>query len=349
MESQHAQRKNEHISLAEKLYGISHQNHPFDGVRIIHQSLPELSIQDVTLTSALTETIQLSVPFYIEAMTGGSELSLKLNQQLARIAADCDLAMACGSQSVALKHPDGIDSFQVLRQENPNGVLIANISAAASPEQVKTVVQMIDANAVELHLNVAQELVMPEGERSFRWLDNINEIVQRTDVPVIVKEVGFGMSQETIQQLINTGVKNINVSGRGGTNFARIENRRNHENDFDDLADWGQTTPESLLESQRFQKEAHVIASGGIVTPLDVIKCGNLGAQAVGVAGYFLNKLIREGDDALIQTINNWRVEIERVLLLCGCRQFNELTKVPHVLSNELQSYFEQRNTRNDF
>lgn len=344
MESQQAHRKNEHLSIAEKYYQTAHSVNPFEELRIIHQSLPEISIDDVTLSSMLTDSITSETPFYIEAMTGGSQQAKKINRQLAQMAALHQLPMACGSQSIALKDPDAIDSFSVIREENPNGIVIANLSAGASVSQVKEAVNMINANAVELHVNAAQEIIMPEGERSFDWVNQISEIVSHVDIPVIVKEVGFGMSHETIQQLVDVGVKNINVSGRGGTNFAMIENRRNHDLDFSSLASWGQTALESLLESRHFQSQINVIAGGGITSPLDVIKCGVLGAQNVGIAGYFLNILNTDGLDALSTEISNFKLEIKRILLLCGCHDFSELSKCSYVLSSNLKNYVDQRN-----
>lgn len=343
MESPHAHRKNEHLSLAEKLYATAHETHPFDDVRLIHRSLPELTADEVSLSTRLTRTIDLAIPFYIEAMTGGSQQSLKINQQLARVAAQSGLAMACGSQSVALKHADSVASFEILRAENPDGILIANLSANATLTQVRDAVDMIAANAIELHINAAQELIMPEGERSFKWLNHLADLVAQSPVPVIVKEVGFGMAAETFAQLRAIGVQTVNVSGRGGTNFAMIENRRNHTDDFSDLADWGLTTPESLLESQPFQQDMTVIASGGVTSPLDVIKSGVLGASAVGVAGYFLDQLIQNGPEALTEIVRQWQVEVQRLLLLCGCQSFDQLPNVPYVLSSELNNYLNQR------
>lgn len=346
MESQHSHRKDEHLSLAEKFYQDVHLTDPFDGVRIIHQSLPEISIDDVTTSVNVTDDLSFDWPFYIEAITGGSQRAELVNRRLAKIAARHHIAMACGSQSIALKDPHVQNSFKVVREVNPDGIVIANISAGSSLTQAQAAVDMVAANALELHLNTTQELVMPEGERSFHWLTNIEQIVNHLSVPVIVKEVGFGMSKETVSKLISVGVTVVNVSGRGGTNFVRIEDRRNHENSFVDLNDWGQTAVESLLESCQLQDQISFIAGGGVVSALDVIKCGTLGASAVGVAGFFLDQLIHKGDDVLSQIISNWQTEIKRLLVLCGCHNFDELRSVPTVLSSDLRNYIEQRNIK---
>lgn len=341
MESQQAHRKDEHLSLATATYQRAHQHHYFDQVRLIHNALPEMAVKDVDHHVQLADGLQLEWPFYLEAMTGGSNQAAKINRTLAQLASKYHLAMATGSLSVALKEPATRPSFTVVREENPDGIVIANLGADASLENAQTAIDILGANALELHLNAAQELVMPEGDRDFHWLNNIASLVDKLDLPVIVKEVGFGMSRTTIDRLKNVGVQLVNVSGRGGTNFAMIEDRRNHQLDLDDLADWGQTTPESLLEARG--NKATIIASGGITCPLDVVKAGVLGAQAVGVAGYFLNILIRDGATALDEILTGWRTELPRLLTLLGCRNFRDLQKIPFVLQDDLYSYAQQR------
>lgn len=346
MESRHAQRKNEHLSLAAKYYNQVH-HHYFDQVRLIHDSLPELSTDDVDLHVQLADNLTIENPFYIEAMTGGSAQALKINRQLAQLAHKHHLPMATGSLSIINKDPQAYASFDVIREENPDGIIFANLSANATLEQAQEAISLLHANALELHINAAQELIMPEGDRDFNWLDNIQYLVSELNIPVIVKEVGFGMSKTTIAKLQTHDVHLINVSGRGGTNFAAIENRRNHDLNFESLLDWGQTTPESLLEAHSIRRgKTEIIASGGIISPLDVIKAGVLGARAVGVAGYFLNILQQDGYEQLDQTLNEWKIIIKRLLALLGCVSFTELSRVEYVLGTDLLSYARQRHLR---
>lgn len=343
MESKHAHRKDEHVSLAQKYYASAHSVDPFEQVKIIHRSLPELQLNDVSLQTNIGARLRLQRPFYIEAMTGGSEKTGELNRQLAHLAAKHHLAMASGSQSIAIKEPAVKNSFAIIRKENPTGIVFANLGADSSVAQAKHAIAMLNADALQLHVNVAQELIMPEGDRNFKWRENIKTLVAAIDIPIIVKEVGFGMGQETFQELIDLGVKYVDVSGRGGTNFAQIENRRNHDNQFDDLDYWGQSTPESLLEGKQYRQQLAILASGGVTTPIDVIKCGMLGAKAVGVAGYFLHVLVTDGIDELDRVLSNWETEIQRLLLLCGVTNFQDLINVPYVLSAELLNYVNQR------
>ena len=344
MESRQAQRKNEHLSLARKYYDQAHVSHPFDQVRLVHTALPEMAVTDVDLKVPLAGQLQLSAPFYLEAMTGGSQTALTINRQLARLAAKHRLAMATGSVSIALKDPTARASFTVIREENPDGIVIANLSSGASLADARAAVELLDADALELHLNAAQELVMPEGDRRFFWLDNLRELAAALTVPVIVKEVGFGMNKTDVAKLAQAGVQAINVSGRGGTNFALIENRRNHGEDFSSLAQWGQTTPEALLEARAAKTGRPIIASGGISSPLDVIKAGALGASSCGVAGYFLNILQTAGPKALDQEIANWLAVLPRLLALQGVSRFADLpVMAAPVFAPELYSYAQQR------
>lgn len=345
MESAHAHRKNEHLSLAEKQYTSTHASDVFAGIRLLPTSLPEMAVSDVDVAPHCLGW-DWQWPFYIEAMTGGSQATQKVNAALARQARDHQLAMATGSMSIIFKDPAARDSFTVVRREHPDGFLLANLGAGASLAEAEEAVALIDANALELHLNAAQETVMAEGDREFYWADHLATIITSLPVPVIVKEVGFGMSAQTIRQLEALGARFINPSGRGGTNFARIEDRRNHESDFTALADWGLTTPESLLEARARDPRTRILASGGVTSPLAVIKAGVLGADAVGVAGYFLHQLIQNGAVGLDATLTHWQTELPRLFPLVGAKSWADLARVDHLLSPALESYWRQRTSQ---
>lgn len=340
MDKQRAQRKNEHLSLAEKFYQECHQADPFAGVKILPNALPEMSLDEAQPATKLAG-LPIKWPFYLEAITGGSKQADQVNQQLAQQAANRHLAMATGSMAVIFNDQQAADGFAKLRDLNPDGVMIANLGAHVNVQQAKTAVQLIDADALEIHLNVTQELIMPEGSRDFKWADNIARIIDALDVPVIIKEVGFGMTKETIDQLVKLGARWVNVSGHGGTSFATIENRRNHRYDFSDLNDWGLSTVASLLEAR--DRHINVVASGGITTPLQVIKAGCLGAQAVGVAGFFLHQLMSGGSENLDKTISSWQAELPRIMTMLGIRRFPDLTSRPVVFSPALINYVQQR------
>ncbi|GEK27704.1 type 2 isopentenyl-diphosphate Delta-isomerase [Furfurilactobacillus siliginis] len=338
-ESAHAHRKDEHLALAQTTYEAASAS-DFDQVQIIHQGLPELAATDVNISTNFG-ALSMATPFYVEAMTGGSSRTGSLNQQLAEVAATTGLAMAVGSQSIALREPASVASFTAVRKANKTGLIFANLGAGHSLADAQRVVDMMEADALELHINTAQEIVMPEGDTDFYWLKNIETIVAHLSVPVIVKEVGFGMSQETADKLQSVGVDYINVSGCGGTNFARIENERRHLQERSYLTGWGQSTVQSLLEVQK--SPLHIFASGGVRNPLDVFKALILGADAVGVAGYFLHVLMTDGQQALQDEIITWQTALRDLYLLTGTKDQHSLHDVARVLSPALLAYQTQR------
>lgn len=342
MISKHSHRKNEHVSLALKFYNQQSFS-GFDQLRFIHQGIPKLNINDIDYSTSF-DGIKLDVPFYIEAMTGGSEYTKKLNAQLAKIAKKTGIAMATGSQSVALKDDSQCGSFNIVRENNPDGVLFSNIGASIDKINAQKAIDMVNSDAIEVHINAPQELIMPEGGINTNWLDNIRDIVNFVNVPVIVKEVGFGMSKETIKKLSDIGVKNINISGRGGTNFAQIENYRRSKKELDYLSNWGQTTVESLFESYTFSNNINIIASGGVRNSLDIVKCLCLGAKAVGIASPILYSLIKYGEESTIELIEDLKMGVLTVMTLLDVRNIDELSKLKMLLSPSLESYLKQRN-----
>lgn len=338
--SRHAHRKDEHLSLAEKFYQPTATSQ-FDQLRFVHQGLPEMAYEDVDVHTTLGP-LTLPVPLMIEAMTGGSPRTGKVNAALGRIAATTGMPVASGSQSIALKDAGAVPTFTVLRENNPDGLVFANIGAGHSVAQAKAAVDMLAANALEIHINAAQELVMPEGDRDFHWLDEIGEIVAALDVPVIVKEVGFGMAHETLAQLAAIGVQYVDLGGRGGTNFAQIENFRRPEKELTYLAGWGQSTVESLFEARQVPI-LQVIATGGVRQPLDAIKALALGASVVGSAGRILHSLIKTDEATTTQMLLDWQTGLRTIMTLLGTRNLAALREKQLLLSPELESYCRQR------
>lgn len=338
-------RKDAHLALADAQYN-PRANSGFDSVRFMPNALPQVALDEVDSsvrvfaedascacsTSANPAFLWCS-PLYINAMTGGSANAQKINAQLARVAAKTGVAIASGSLSAALQNDALTATFSVIRSENTRGFVMANVSAGTSQSDVMRAVDMLQANALQVHLNAAQELVMPEGDRDFRnWLKNIEQIVrscERVRVPVVVKETGCGMTARDVLRLRDVGVRSIDVSGRGGTNFVTIENARRSHGGYNYLADWGLTTVESLIDIQKCDAlkadPVEIFASGGVRTPLDVVRALALGASAVGVAGEFLHTLMHEGEDALLQQILDWQEQIRVIMALLGCKSVADL------------------------
>ncbi len=331
-------RKDEHFFLAEKFHRL--QANDFDQIRFIHQGLPEIAL---TAVNSQPDIFNWQSPFYINAMTGGSAQTKKLNAALARIAAATHIPMAVGSQSVAIKYHDLCDTFAIVRQYNPDGFIIGNVGAGNNVQAAQQAIAMLHADALQIHINAAQEIVMPEGDHEFYWRDNIHDIITQVKVPVIVKEVGFGMSKQTIAQLVDLGAQYIDISGRGGTNFIQIENERRPQKEYAFLENWGQSTVESLLESQAYQTQTHILASGGVRNALDIVKCLRLGAHAVGIAGTILHALLHDGEAATITMISQWQDEIIHIMALLGAHNLTELRHKDIVISNDLVNYIQQR------
>lgn len=339
----HQHRKDEHLSLAYK-YWKEERNQTlgltFSDVRIIPNTLPELSTEKVELSSKVFGQ-DFEFPFYIEAMTGGGERADKINQTLAEISKNQHLAMAVGSQSIALKFPELAAGFKEVRKIHSSGFLLANLGAGHSLENAKRAVEMIEANALEIHVNTAQELPMDEGDREFYWLENINEIASQLEVPVIVKEVGFGISQKTFKELAKTAVSGINVGGAGGTNFAWIERKRS-KNGFD-LDDFGFSTLESLLEAKTAENTKSLVATGGISSAQDIFKSLILGADLASSAGFILKNLMQIGPEKVEEILEQWKQDLNKLFVLTGSKNIAESHNVDLLYSAKMLDFIQQR------
>lgn len=335
-------RKDEHLLLAKAQQSQPKEN-DFDAVSFVHQSMVSISDAQIDLTTSING-LTLEVPFYINAMTGGSEKTKVFNQQLAMVAKATGLMMATGSVSAALKDPSVADSYTVVRDENPQGLVLANMGAGRNAEDAQKMIELLHADGLQIHLNVPQELVMPEGEHDFdSWAANIRETIEAVSVPVIVKEVGFGMAQETIQKLLELGVQAVDVSGRGGTSFTQIENSRRERRELSYLDNWGQSTVISLLEAQPFMDELTVLASGGIRNAFDIFKAVSLGANAVGISGAILNTVMSEGVDATIELVEDWKAQLRLLYALTGKATTKDVQKNQLIITGAPKEWAELR------
>lgn len=331
-------RKNEHVSLAMNFFQESSKS-DFDALHYVHHSFPQMSVEEVNLSTSFA-SFRLDFPFYINAMTGGSDWTKKINKKLATVAHETGIAMSTGSVSAALKDPSVKDSFTIIREVNPAGLVFANLGTGQTVENAKKAVDLLKADALQIHINAPQELIMPEGDRDFsNWLEQLSAITAALDVPIIAKEVGFGMSRETIESILATGVKTIDISGKGGTNFAQIENYRRKTNKIDYLENWGQSSVISLLEAQEFLTTADILASGGIRHPLDIVKALSLGAKAVGISSLILNMMIKDGVDETISQINDWKENLKSIMTLVGKKTVSDLQQTDFILTGEVKDW----------
>ncbi|WP_353095754.1 type 2 isopentenyl-diphosphate Delta-isomerase [Tissierella praeacuta] len=330
-------RKKEHVEnyLRTTYKGVT----LLEDVFLQHNALPDLNFEDIdTKTVFLGKTVDY--PIIINAMTGGSDFSWEINRDLSLLAKEFNIPMAVGSQTIALYDDDKCkESFKIVRQTiGDDGVVIANLNAQASLEDIKKALDMIEGDAIQLHLNPAQEIVMVEGDRKFRGiLDNIEVIVEKVDKPVIVKEVGFGISKEAASKLYNVGVRNIDISGYGGTNFIEIEDIRYNNIDFSDLYSWGIPTALALIKCRELPKDLNLIASGGIRTSMDIVKSLVIGGNIVGISGEILSYLLHGGYENARNYLEATLYKMKILMLLLGKKNIEELKAADYKVIGDLK------------
>lgn len=337
-------KKDDHVDLALKFHQEK-QKSDFDNVQFVHQVFSDVNVDDVDISTSFAG-LDLAHPFYINGMTGGTGKTKGYNEKLSILARETNTFIASGSLSVGLKDPDVLDSFKVVRQLNPNGIVFANLGAEKSLEDAKRAVDILKADGLQIHVNICQELVMPEGDRGFgSWLDNIEHIVSNLGLPVVVKEVGFGMSRKAIKSLLDIGVKTVDVGGKGGTNFARIENFRRIEDDkYNFLENFGNSTIVSLLEAQDFVDDHEILASGGIRNSLDIVKGLAFGARACGMAARILNLVENKSLDKAIEEVENWKYHIRSIMSLLSVDKIEDLKTTDIILQEDVKDWAEARN-----
>ncbi|RMF26062.1 MAG: type 2 isopentenyl-diphosphate Delta-isomerase, partial [Cyanobacteria bacterium J083] len=290
-------RKDDHIRIClEEDVQFHRLTNGLEKYRFTHACLPELDYQDINITTSFL-ALPLGAPFLISSMTGGTAKAKIINSRLAQVAQKYKLAMGVGSQRVAIEKPEVIDTF-ALREIAPDIALFANLGAVQlnynySVAECIQAVQSIQANALILHLNPLQECIQPNGDTNFAGLlKKIGQLCQRLTVPVIVKEVGNGISAQMATKLISVGVQAIDVAGAGGTSWAKVESARAKNNLQKNLgktfADWGIPTAECIRQIRQVYPQIPLIASGGLRNGLEAAKAIALGADMVGLAFPFL-------------------------------------------------------------
>lgn len=275
---------------------------------------------------------KLEYPLIINAITGGTDEAGRINRSLAVLARKHGLAMAVGSQTLAVHDPGLQSTFTVVREENPHGVVLANVSALSPVQEALQAVEMVQADGLQLHFNAAQELAMPEGDRDFTGvIDNVARLVEQCPVPVIAKEVGFGFSREAAGRLYKAGVRYFDIGGKGGTNFVAIEDRRQglFRHEFDN---WGIPTVVSLGELLTLPSDVHLTAAGGIRTALEGVKALAMGANLIGMAGSLLKVLIHDGESAVDEYLTGFLYRLKAGMLLTGADSLAQLQQKPVIV-----------------
>lgn len=323
-------RKDDHIK-----YALKYQSpyNSFDDIELIHSSLPKYNVNDIDLSTHFAGQ-SFEFPFYINAMTGGSEKGKAVNHKLAQVAQATGIVMATGSYSAALKN-DEDDSYPTT-DLYPDLKLATNIGLDKPVPAAESTVKAMNPIFLQVHVNVMQELLMPEGEREFHmWRSHLKEYIDNIQCPLILKEVGFGMDLQSIKDAYDIGITTVDISGRGGTSFAYIENQRGRDRSY--LNTWGQTTAQSLINAQSMMDKMDILASGGIRHPLDMVKCLVLGAKAVGLSRTVLELVERYPVDDVIAILNSWKEDLRMIMCALNCKKITDLRQVNYILYGQLK------------
>jgi isopentenyl-diphosphate delta-isomerase len=302
----------------------------------VHQALPELNLAEVDATVTWFGK-SLQAPLLISSMTGGTEIASAINRTLAAAAQAAGIAMGLGSQRAAVENADLAPTFQV-RDVAPDILLFANLGAVQfnygyGVDQCRRAVDMIRADALVLHLNALQEAVQPEGDANFAGLlHKIEAVCRALPVPVIAKEVGWGMSEQAARALAAAGVAAIDVAGAGGTSWSQVEMHRARTESQKRVAaafiDWGIPTAEAIQNVRRTAPGLPVIASGGLRDGIDVAKCLALGAGLGGLASPFL-KAAAVSVEAVTEVAAELARELRIAMFAAGAGNIAQLQATP--------------------
>lgn len=333
-------RKRDHVEINLRHDVAGAQSNGLERYAFVPEALPDLDLAEVsTATSWLGRALRS--PILISSMTGGAAAVAALNQRLAAAAQACGVAMGVGSQRAALEDPALASTFRV-RDVAPDIVLLANLGAAQlntgyGVDACRRAVDMIGADALILHLNAVQEAVQPEGDTAWAGLlGRIEAVARALEVPVVAKEVGWGISGATARRLVDAGVAAIDVAGAGGTSWSQVEMHRARTAGDRAVAaafaDWGLTTAESLVAVRAAVPRVPVIASGGIRDGVDVAKAVALGATLVGLAGPLLRAA---EDDAVVETLEGLRRTLAVAMFAIGAPDIAALAGHPALIRRD--------------
>jgi isopentenyl-diphosphate delta-isomerase len=319
-------RKADHIKINLEQDVRSGLTSGLEHYRFVHEALPEVDLESVDTTLTLFGKL-LNAPILISSMTGGTEEAKTINRRLAEAAQEMHLAMGVGSQRAAIDNPNLEKTFSIARKVAPDILLFANLGAIQlnygyTINHCRQAVEMIDADGLCLHLNSLQEAIQAGGDTNFaRLAKEIEEVCKKIEVPVIVKEVGWGISERTAKILTECGVAAIDVAGAGGTSWSQVEMFRAPDESTRQLASifykWGIPTADSILNVKRTAPNTLIFASGGLNNGLDIAKCMALGANLGGMAGQFL-KAASLSTEKTVELIKLTKKQIEVTMFASG-------------------------------
>jgi isopentenyl-diphosphate Delta-isomerase len=332
----HSSRKNDHIRINLDDNVQSGRSNGLEHYSFSHQALPECSLAAIDLSTTIFGK-QIHAPFLISSMTGGTPQAHRINRALAKAAQSARVAFALGSIRAAIEDETRARYFRV-RDVAPDVPLFSNLGAVQlnygySVEECRRAADLIEADGLILHLNPLQEAIQPEGNTDFdNLLKKIEAVCRALPIPVIVKEVGWGISGATAKRLADAGVAAVDVAGAGGTSWSQVEGRRALHAEQAQLAvlfhNWGISTAEALVECRAALPQLPLIASGGIRNGLEAAKCIALGAQLVGFAGPLLRPATL-GAHAVEAALNQLSRELRTTMFAAGVINIAALANTP--------------------
>jgi isopentenyl-diphosphate delta-isomerase len=336
-------RKSDHIQINMNENVQSGLSTGLEAYAFIHQALPEFDLAQVDMRQTLFNK-QLQAPILISSMTGGTEEAKKINIRLAEAAQNSGIALGLGSQRVAIELPELSPTFAV-RKYAPDILLFANLGAVQlnygyGIEHCRRAIDMIEADALILHLNALQEALQPNGEGNFSGLlKRIEQVCKQLKAPVIVKEVGWGISEKAARLLAEAGVAAIDVAGAGGTSWSQVEMYRIQDESLAQVAaafrDWGIPTAESIQQVVKAAPGVLVFASGGLLNGVDIAKCLALGATLGGIARPFL-RLGYESSDNVYKRIEEIKRQLQICMFASGAINLDALHQTPLIAKTSL-------------
>ncbi len=331
------QRKDDHLRINLEEIVQSSLTNGLEQYHFIHKPLPEINLDEVTTDTSFLG-FSLQAPLLISSMTGGTENAFEINHRLASAAQAFRIPIGVGSQRAAIENPDTIPSFAEVRKQAPDTLVFANLGAVQlnygyDIDTCKFAVEMVEADALFLHLNPLQEALQIEGQTNFSGLLAKIEIICRSlEVPVFIKEVGWGIDIHSARLLIDAGVKGIDVAGAGGTSWSEVEKQRSGNPVMRRVAaafqGWGHPTAKNLLEMRNHYPCLPLIASGGIQNGIEAAKCLALGADLVGAARSFL-LAADKSEEAIHQELKIMIEQLRTAMFVTGCRTLSDLRSKP--------------------